>query len=67
MYEESIPVEFVGGSRDGEELLVQEVPEFLPVKIAQGLVEIYERKSETPPFILRAGGVRGRRAVEVRR
>ena len=47
---ETFPIEFIGGSRDGEMIEASAAPEYLEV-IAGGVREIYERQNSQPPFV----------------
>jgi len=51
MSEETFPIEFIGGSRDGEIILASNAPEHLEVKAGSGWSEVYERQNEQPPFV----------------
>jgi hypothetical protein len=51
MYESTFPIEFIGGSRDGEVMLARNAPQFLEVKAGNGWSEVYERQNEEPPFV----------------
>ncbi len=50
MKEITFPVEFIGGSRDGEVLHATAAPEYVHVTVRDGLNEIYERQNNEPPF-----------------
>ena len=47
---ETFPIEFIGGSRDGEMIEATAAPEYLEVS-ADGVREIYERQNSQPPFV----------------
>jgi hypothetical protein len=51
MPESRFPIEFIGGSRDGEIIDATAAPDHLEVIVAGGLKEIYERQNEEPPFV----------------
>ena len=45
------PIEFIGGSRDGELVEGTTAPEFYEVPAGVEMKEIYRRQNEEPPFI----------------
>jgi hypothetical protein len=51
MSETTFPIEFIGGSRDGELLHATTAPEHVRVTVEGGLNEIYERQNDEPPFV----------------
>lgn len=51
MPETSFPIEFIGGSRDGEVIDATAAPDHYKVPVGGGLNEIYERQTDEPPFI----------------
>jgi hypothetical protein len=51
MSESTFPIEFIGGSRDGEVGEATSAPEHYEVLIGGGLKEIYERQNDEPPFV----------------
>lgn len=51
MSESTFPIEFIGGSRDGEVINATAAPGHLEVVVAGGLKEIYERQNDEPPFV----------------
>lgn len=51
MIGDTVTVEFVGGSRDGDVILVRSASDFLKVKTGNNWSEIYERQNEEPPFV----------------
>jgi hypothetical protein len=56
MFEETFPVEFIGGSLDGGEILATAAPEYFEVRLDSGVTELYERQNEAPPIVyLQAG------------
>ena len=50
MTDSKFPIEFIGGSRDGEVMEATNAPEYVEV-IAEGATEIYERQNCEPPFV----------------
>ncbi|HSI12151.1 MAG TPA: hypothetical protein VK961_08910 [Chthoniobacter sp.] len=51
MSEEKFPIEFVGGSRDGEIIEATAAPAYFEVVAGESMKEIYERQSDQPPFV----------------
>jgi hypothetical protein len=51
MSESTFPIEFIGGSRDGEIIEATAAPEFYKVNAGGGMKEIYERQNVEPPFV----------------
>ena len=51
MNEITFPVEFIGGSRDGEVIDATAAPEYLQMIVRDGINEIYERQNNEPPFV----------------
>jgi hypothetical protein len=51
MPETTFPIEFIGGSRDGEIIDATAAPNHVGVPVDGGLKEIYERQSDEPPFV----------------
>jgi hypothetical protein len=51
MSESTVPIEFIGGSLDGETLEVPEAPEHYEVTLGDRVMEIYERQNKQPPFV----------------
>jgi hypothetical protein len=51
MSESTFPIEFIGGSRDGEVIEVTAAPDFFEGPVRDGFKEIYERQNNEPPFI----------------
>ncbi len=51
MNKSTFPVEFIGGSRDGELLDATTAPEYWHVTVRDGIREIYERQNSEPPFV----------------
>jgi len=45
------PIEFIGGSRDGEVVEATIAPPFYEVRIGADVMEIYERQNNEPPFV----------------
>ena len=50
MSESKFPIEFIGGSRDGEVIEATAAPDYFEV-IAGDVKEIYERQNSRPPFV----------------
>ena len=51
MSESTFPIEFIGGSRDGEVIEATAAPDHYEVLVAGGFKEIYERQNSEPPFV----------------
>jgi hypothetical protein len=51
MSESTFPIEFVGGSRDGEIIEATAAPDHYEVRVNGGFKEIYERQNNEPPFV----------------
>lgn len=51
MSESTFPIEFIGGSRDGEVIDATLAPEYCHVTVRDGIREIYERQNNEPPFV----------------
>jgi hypothetical protein len=51
MSKSTFPIEFIGGSRDGETIEVTVAPDHYEVRVSAGLREIYERQNNEPPFV----------------
>jgi len=51
MFSERVPMEFIGGSKDGEETNAKAAPEYVEVPYDSKLIEIYERQNDDPPFV----------------
>ena len=51
MSEEKFPIEFIGGSRDGESIEATAAPDYCEVVAGESMKEIYERQNDEPPFI----------------
>jgi hypothetical protein len=51
MSEFTFPIEFIGGSRDGEIIETTTAPDYYEVPVAGRLKEIYERQSDELPFV----------------
>jgi hypothetical protein len=45
------PIEFIGGSRDGDIINVTTAPDYVEIPVAGGFKEIYERQNTQPPFV----------------
>jgi len=48
---ETFPVEFVGGSRDGAMIDANTAPDQVAVTLKNGISEIYARQNTAPPFV----------------
>jgi hypothetical protein len=51
MKENTFPIEFIGGSRDGAVIEATSAPVHYVVPFGAGMKEIYERKNNEPPFV----------------
>jgi hypothetical protein len=51
MSETKFPIEFIGGSRDGDVIEASAVPDYYEVTVGEDLKEIYERRTSEPPFV----------------
>lgn len=51
MPESTFPIEFIGGSRDGEVSAATVAPDHVEVPVNGHLNEIYERQTNDPPFV----------------
>ena len=51
MYDSAFPIEFIGGSRDGEVIEATAAPDFLEVTTGDNVKDIYERQTNEPPFV----------------
>ena len=51
MSDPTFPIEFIGGSRDGEVIEATAAPEHYEVALGDGVKEIYERQNNAPPFV----------------
>jgi len=51
MNESTFPIEFIGGSKDGEILEATAAPEHYEVAVNGAFNEIYERQNDEPPFV----------------
>ena len=47
----TFPIEFIGGSRDGEICETNVAPDYCEVSVRDGVKEIYQRENSEPPFI----------------
>lgn len=45
------PIEFIGGSKDGETVEATAAPDYVEVPVDGGFKEIYERQNNEPPFV----------------
>lgn len=48
---ETFPIEFFGGSRDGAIVDAVTAPDHVAVTLNNGIQEIYERQNQEPPFV----------------
>ena len=51
MSDSAFPIEFIGGSRDGEVIEATVAPEHYVVTVRGGVKEIYQRQNNEPPFV----------------
>ena len=51
MSTDTFPIEFIGGSRDGEIIEATAAPDYYPVAVGDDMQEIYERQTSEPPFV----------------
>ena len=51
MFDETLQLEFIGGSHDGAVLKAQVAPEYIEVMVNREIMEVYERQTPRPPFI----------------
>ena len=51
MIESVFPIEFIGGSRDGEVIEATAAPDYYEVIVGEAVKEIYERQTSEPPFV----------------
>ena len=51
MSESTFPIEFIGGSQDGEVIAANAAPDHVEVPVNGRLKEIYERQNNEPPFV----------------
>ena len=51
MSETKFPIEFIGGSRDGEIIEATAAPDYYEIAAGRGMKEIYERQNDQPPFV----------------
>ena len=47
----TFPIEFIGGSKDGEVIEATAAPDYYEVIADKDVKEIYERQNSEPPFI----------------
>lgn len=47
----TFPIEFIGGSRDGEVVEATAAPDHYEVALGNGMKEIYERQNDEPPIV----------------
>jgi hypothetical protein len=58
--ESTFPIEFIGGSLDGETLEVPAAPDHYEVALGERVMEIYERQNDEPPFVYVQTGYAGK-------
>lgn len=51
MSECTFPIEFIGGSRDGEMIEATAAPDYYEIPAGGAFKEIYERQNSAPPFV----------------
>jgi len=51
MSESTFPIEFIGGSKDGETMEATAAPDYFEVRVDGDFKEIYERQNSEPPFV----------------
>ena len=51
MTDSAFPIEFIGGSRDGEVIEATAAPDYYEVSCSDAVKEIYERQTTEPPFV----------------
>lgn len=51
MSESTFPIEFIGGSRDGEIMDATAAPDHIETPTSGEMMEIYERQNNQPPFV----------------
>lgn len=51
MTESTFPLEFIGGSKDGEIIEATAAPDHYEVTVGDDVKEIYERQNNEPPFV----------------
>ena len=51
MSEPTFPIEFIGGSQDGELIAANAAPDHVEVPVDDRFKEIYERQTDEPPFV----------------
>ena len=51
MSKSTFPIEFIGGSRDGEVVEATDAPDYYHVTVGDDVKEIYERQNSEPPFV----------------
>ena len=51
MSKSTFPIEFIGGSRDGEVIEATEAPDYYHVQAGADVKEIYERQNSESPFV----------------
>jgi len=48
---DTIPMEFIGGSKDGEERNARGAPNYYEIRFNREFTELYERQNDEPPFV----------------
>ncbi len=51
MNDATFPIEFLGGSQDGTLVEGHSAPEYCDLTVYGGVREIYERRTDEPPYI----------------
>jgi len=51
MFGDTIPMEFIGGSKDGDVINAKNVPDYYEIQFNSEFTEVYERQNSEPPFI----------------
>ncbi|HEY3900522.1 MAG TPA: hypothetical protein VGM54_18085 [Chthoniobacter sp.] len=51
MSNDKFPIEFIGGSKDGDVIDATSAPDYYEVIAGESTKEIYERQNDAPPFI----------------
>ena len=61
----TFPIEFIGGSKDGEVIEATAAPDYYEVIAGENMKEIYERQNSGPPFIYVQIGYAGNETCEM--
>jgi hypothetical protein len=56
----TFPIEFIGGSKDGDIVEATSAPDYCEVVVSENVREIYERQNSEPPFIYLQIGYAGK-------